>query len=95
VDSPLGARPRRARDAHDVHIPQADEGVAINFASGMHAFLDRLEARLDGEHVSEWMGRVAELRKSTRLCDSAPLPPRINPSGGSMGRICGGPGEIC
>ncbi len=38
-------------------------GTAIGFAPGMHAFLDRLEAQLDGKSVPEWMGRVGELRK--------------------------------
>jgi len=38
-------------------------GTAIGFAPGMHAFLDRLEAQLDGKSVPEWMGRVAELRR--------------------------------
>ncbi len=38
-------------------------GTAIGFASGMHAFLERLEAQLDGKPMPEWLGRVAELRK--------------------------------
>jgi uncharacterized protein YndB with AHSA1/START domain len=38
-------------------------GTAMGFAPGMHAFLDRLEAQLEGKSVPEWMPRVAELRK--------------------------------
>jgi uncharacterized protein YndB with AHSA1/START domain len=37
--------------------------TALGFAPGMHAFLERLEAQLDGKSVPEWMPRVVELRK--------------------------------
>jgi uncharacterized protein YndB with AHSA1/START domain len=38
-------------------------GTAGGFISGMHAFLDRLGAQLDGATLPDWMGRVQELRK--------------------------------
>lgn len=36
--------------------------TATGFAPGIHAFLDRLAAELDGEPVPDWIGRVEELR---------------------------------
>ena len=56
-----------ARDGHETLITftfrKLTRATAMNFASGMHAFLDRLEAQLDGKSVPEWLSRVAELRK--------------------------------
>jgi uncharacterized protein YndB with AHSA1/START domain len=37
--------------------------TATGFAPGMHAFLDRLAAQLDGESVPEWTGRVERMRR--------------------------------
>ncbi len=36
--------------------------TAIGFASGIHAFLDRLEDELDGAPLSDWGARVNEVR---------------------------------
>jgi uncharacterized protein YndB with AHSA1/START domain len=38
--------------------------TALNFSSGAHAFLDRLEASLDVSSMPDWMTRVQELRPS-------------------------------
>ena len=38
--------------------------TALNFSSGAHAFLDRLEASLDETSMPDWMARVQELRPS-------------------------------
>jgi len=37
--------------------------TATGFAPGIHAFLDRLEAQLDGQPTPNWMGRVEEVRR--------------------------------
>ena len=56
-----------ARDGHETLMTftfrRLTRGTAMGFAPGMHAFLDRLEAQLDGKSVPEWLSRVAELRR--------------------------------
>ena len=56
-----------ARDGHETLMTftfrRLTRGTAMGFAPGMHAFLDRLEAQLDGKSVPEWLSRVAELRE--------------------------------
>ena len=37
-------------------------GASRGFISGLHAFLDRLEASLDGTPLPDWITRVKELR---------------------------------
>jgi uncharacterized protein YndB with AHSA1/START domain len=37
--------------------------TATGFAPGVHAFLDRLAAQLDGEPIPDWTGRVEAVRK--------------------------------
>jgi uncharacterized protein YndB with AHSA1/START domain len=37
-------------------------GASRGFISGLHAFLDRLEASLDGTPMPDWITRVKELR---------------------------------
>jgi uncharacterized protein YndB with AHSA1/START domain len=54
-------------------------GTAIGFASGMHAFLERLEAQLDGKPMPEWLGRVAELRKQYPAGQRPPGPRNRRP----------------
>jgi uncharacterized protein YndB with AHSA1/START domain len=55
------------RDGHDTLMTftfrKLTRNTAMGFAPGMHAFLDRLEAQLDGRPVPEWMPRAVELRK--------------------------------
>jgi uncharacterized protein YndB with AHSA1/START domain len=36
--------------------------TAGGFPPGLHAFLDRLEAQLEGRHVPDWMERFVEVR---------------------------------
>jgi uncharacterized protein YndB with AHSA1/START domain len=36
--------------------------TAAGFLPGLHAFLDRLEAQLDGQALPDWMQRFAEVR---------------------------------
>jgi hypothetical protein len=38
--------------------------TARGFLPGLHAFLDRLEAQLDGRSLPDWLARFAELRPS-------------------------------
>jgi hypothetical protein len=37
-------------------------GTARGFLPGLHAFLDRLEAQLDGRALPDWIRRFGELR---------------------------------
>jgi uncharacterized protein YndB with AHSA1/START domain len=56
-----------AREGHETLMTftfrRLTRGTAIGFAPGMHAFLDRLAAQLDGESVPEWTSRVEKLRR--------------------------------
>ena len=49
--------------------------TARGFLPGLHAFLDRLEAQLDGRALPDWMSRVGELRAAyPEWSDRAPDP---------------------
>lgn len=73
-----------ARDGHETLMTftfrKLTRATAMNFASGMHAFLDRLEAQLDCKSVPEWTSRVAELRRTYAL-RQRPSAPGTNPNG--------------
>jgi uncharacterized protein YndB with AHSA1/START domain len=49
--------------------------TALGFLPGLHAFLDRLEAQLDGQALPDWMHRFGELRAEyPEWSDHAPDP---------------------
>ena len=49
--------------------------TARGFLPGLHAFLDRLEAQLDGQDLPDWMKRFGELRDEyPEWSDHAPDP---------------------
>ena len=56
-----------ARDGHGTVITfthrRLTRRTAIGFAPGVHGFLDRLAAHLDGEPLPDWRSRVEELRR--------------------------------
>jgi uncharacterized protein YndB with AHSA1/START domain len=55
-----------AREGHETLMTftfrRLTRRTATGFAPGMHAFLDRMAAQLDGESVPEWTGRVEKVR---------------------------------
>ena len=60
------ARWELAREGHETLLTftfqRLTRRTATGFAPGVHAFLDRLEALLQGERLPEWFGRVTEVR---------------------------------
>lgn len=50
------------------------KSTARGFLPGLHAFLDRLEAQLDGRALPDWMQRFAELRADYPEWSHAPDP---------------------
>lgn len=56
-----------ARDGDGTRITLVHQRLtrrtATGFAPGIHAFLDRLAAQLDGASIPDWRGRVEEVRK--------------------------------
>jgi uncharacterized protein YndB with AHSA1/START domain len=55
-----------AREGHETLLTftfrRLTRQTATGFAPGVHAFLDRLAAHLDGESIPEWRSRVEEVR---------------------------------
>jgi uncharacterized protein YndB with AHSA1/START domain len=55
-----------SREAESTHVlvtyRRITKQTARGFLPGLHAFLDRLEAQLDGQPLPDWMLRFGELR---------------------------------
>jgi uncharacterized protein YndB with AHSA1/START domain len=51
-------------------------GTSMGFAPGTHAFLDRLEARLNNTEMPDWVMRVQEMRESYPNWNSPNAVPR-------------------
>jgi uncharacterized protein YndB with AHSA1/START domain len=65
--------------------------TAAGFAPGIHVFLDRMEASLDGAPMPDWRSRVEEMRTHYRPARQ-PLPPAVDTSGQARQRTeQGGP----
>jgi uncharacterized protein YndB with AHSA1/START domain len=78
-----------AREGHETLMTftfsRLTRRTATGFAPGMHAFLDRLAAQLDGEPMPNWMSRVEEMRRY--------YPPGGRPSDNPLAEGAKGPKE--